>query len=384
MKKICIVTTVSLTMKAFVVESAKYLHNEGGYDITLICNDDKEFSDSLPDYIKFIPVSMARGVDLSVFSSIIDFIKIFKKEKFDLVQFSTPNASLAASVAAKICGVPIRLYCQWGIRYVGFSGVARKIFKLLEKIVCKNATDVNAVSPMNMEFAVNEGLYKASKAAVVGRGGTIGVDLSNYDISKKAEWREIIRNKNGISKDDFVFGFSGRVSADKGCKELFTAFKKVSENNENVKLMIAGPIDDKSGSDDEIFNWAKNSDKVVFTGQIENKEMCLHYAAMDVLVHPTYREGFGMVIQEAGAMACPVITTDIPGASEVLENGVSCLLVKPADSESLYEKMNGICNDTQKVKEMGENARKFVEENYERSIMLNNQLERYKKLLEDK
>ena len=237
---------------------------------------------------------------------------------------------------------------------------------------------------MNMEFAVNEGLYKASKADVVGRGGTIGVDLSNYDISKKAEWREIIRDKNGISKDDFVFGFSGRVSADKGCKELFTAFKKVSENNENVKLMIAGPIDDKSGSDDEIFNWAKNSDKVVFTGQIENKEMCLHYAAMDVLVHPTYREGFGMVIQEAGAMACPVITTDIPGASEVLENEVSCLLVKPADSESLYEKMNEICNDTQKVKEMGENARKFVEENYERSIMLNNQLERYKKLLEDK
>ena len=100
MKKICFITTVSLTMKAFVVESAKYLHNEGGYDITLICNDDKEFSDSLPDYIKFIPVSMARGVDLSVFSSIIDFIKIFKKEKFDLVQFSTPNASLAASIAA--------------------------------------------------------------------------------------------------------------------------------------------------------------------------------------------------------------------------------------------------------------------------------------------
>ena len=87
MKKICFITTVSLTMKAFVVESAKYLHNEGGYDITLICNDDKEFSDSLPDYIRFFPVSMARGVDLSAFSSILQFIRIFKKEKFDLIQY---------------------------------------------------------------------------------------------------------------------------------------------------------------------------------------------------------------------------------------------------------------------------------------------------------
>ncbi len=383
MKKICIVTTVSLTMKAFVVETAKYLHNKCGYDITLICNDDKDFSDSLPDYIRFVPVSMARGVDLSVFSSIVEFIKIFKKEKFDLVQFSTPNASLAASIAARICKVPVRLYCQWGIRYVGFSGVARKIFKFLEKFVCSNATDVNAVSPLNKEFAVKEGLYKNTKAYVVGRGGTIGVDLSIYDISKKIEWRELIRNKNGINAEDFVFGFSGRVSADKGCKELFTAFKKLSEEKENIKLMIAGPIDDKSGAEDEIFDWAKNSPKVVFTGQIENKEMCYQYAAMDVLVHPTYREGFGMVIQEAGAMACPVITTDIPGASEVLENGVSCLLVKPADWESLYEKMNEICNKAQEAKEMGESARIFVEENYERSIMLNNQLERYKKLLED-
>ncbi len=381
MKKICFVTTVSLTMKAFVLESAKYLHNEGGYDVTLICNNDEEFAASLPEYIKFIPVSMARGVDLSVFSSILAFIKIFKEQKFDMVQFSTPNASLAASIAAKICKVPVRLYCQWGIRYVGFSGVARKIFKFIEKIVCKNATHINAVSPMNMEFAVNEGLYKSKKAAVVGRGGTIGVDLTNYDFSKKSQWREEIRNKNGLDESDFVFGFSGRVSADKGCKELFTAFKKLSEEKENVKLFIAGPIDDKSGTDDEIFTWAKNSDKVVFTGQIENKEMCYQYGAMDVLVHPTYREGFGMVIQEAAALGCPVITTDIPGASEVLENGKSCLLVKPADWESLYEKMDEICEDPEKANKMGENARLFTEKHYERSIMLKNQFARYEELL---
>lgn len=381
MKKICFITTVSLTMKAFVLETAKYLHEKGGYDITLICNNDEEFAKNLPEYIKFIPVSMARGIDISVFSSILEFIKIFKREKFDLVQFATPNASLAASIAARICRIPTRLYCQWGIRYVGFNGAPRKIFKLIEKFVCSNATDINAVSPLNKDFAVSEGLYKESKAVVVGRGGTIGVDLANYDITQKSELRNDIRNTYHIPEDDFVFGFAGRVSTDKGCNELFEAFKKLTEKEDTVSLLIAGPIEENCGIDSATLEWVKSSPKVVLTGQIENALMCNYYSAMDVLVHPTYREGFGMVIQEAGAMGCPVITTEIPGASEVLENGKSCLLVKPKDTNSLYEKMLQMCTNPKETQKMGQNAREFVEKYYERSIMLDNQFERYTNLL---
>ena len=76
MKKICICTTVSLTLKTFVVPTAEYLHQKCGYDITLICNPDKEFENSLPDYIHFLPVHMARGIDLSGFKAVIEFIKI--------------------------------------------------------------------------------------------------------------------------------------------------------------------------------------------------------------------------------------------------------------------------------------------------------------------
>ena len=381
MKKVCFITTVSLTMKSFVVETAKYLYNNGNYDITLICNEDKAFQDSLPEYLKFIPVSMARGIDASVLSSIFEFVKIFKREKFDLVQFATPNASLAASIAAKICRIPVRLYCQWGIRYVGFNGIPRQIFKKIEKFVCWNATHINAVSPLNKAFAVDEGLYKENKATVVGRGGTIGVDLTNYDISQKKVMCENTRNTYNIPQDAFVFGFAGRVSADKGCNELFAAFRKLSEANENVSLLIAGPVEDNCGIEPSILEWAKSSPRVILTGQIENSQMNNCYSAMDVLVHPTYREGFGMVIQEAGALACPLITTEIPGASEVLENGKSCLLVKPANGESLYEKMNQMCNNPEETKIMGQNAREFVEKHYERSIMLINQSKRYTELL---
>ena len=135
MKKICICTTVSITMKSFVVETAKYLYNNCGYDVTLICNDDEEFKKSLPSYLHYIPVRMSRGIDFSAIASIMEFIRIFKKHKFDMVQYSTPNASCYASIAARIVKVPVRLYCQWGIRYVGLSGISRWIFKKIEKLV---------------------------------------------------------------------------------------------------------------------------------------------------------------------------------------------------------------------------------------------------------
>ena len=60
--------------------------------------------------------------------------KFFNEQKFDYVQYHTPNASFYASVASKMSKIPLRVYGQWGIRYVTFSGVRRFIFKTIEKI----------------------------------------------------------------------------------------------------------------------------------------------------------------------------------------------------------------------------------------------------------
>ena len=381
MKKICICTTVSITMKTFVVETAKYLYEKCGYDVTLICNEDKEFEESLPGYIHFIPVHMARGIDVSGFKSVLDFIKIFKREKFDMVQYSTPNAACYASIAAKICKVPIRLYCQWGIRYVGLSGVSRAIFKAIEKLVCRFSTDIRAVSPMNKEFAVSENLYKSEKALVVGNGGTIGVDTRKYDIQKKNDWKSEIRSQYGITDEDFVFGFSGRISSDNGCGELLSAFQKITESAPDAKLLIVGPMEDNCGVPTEILDWARKSEQVVMTGMVDGSRMNEYYSAMDVLVHPTYREGFGMVLQEAGALGIAMITTKIPGASEVMEDGVSCLLVEPKNVLELESAMKKLITDREYAQKIGQAAYKRTKQYYDRPIMLENQRADYENLL---
>ena len=381
MKKICFITTVSITLKSFVVETAKYLHNNCGYDVTLICDNDEEFAKSLPEYIHYIPVPMSRGIDLSGFASVLKFYKVFKQEKFDLIQYSTPNAACYASIASFLARVPIRLYAQWGIRYIGLEGAGRKIFKFIEKIVCRLSTHIRSVSPLNLQFAVNEGLYPKIKAKVVGNGGTIGVDMQNYDINKKSEWRNEIRNKYNINDNDFVFGFAGRVSADKGCTELLTAFKNIAEKNKNAKLLVVGPLEDNCGLPQEIINWAKTSENVVLTGLVQNKDMKMYYSAMNILVHPTYREGFGMVIQEAGALAVPVITTKIPGASEVMVDGTSCILVEPKNADELEDAMEELLDNIEKAKLIGDNAYNRTKELYDRPIMLENQRKEYARLL---
>lgn len=384
MKKVCMITTVSLTLKAFVVETAKYLHEKCGYDVTLICDTDEEFKSQLPEFIHYIPAPMGRGIDFSALKSIKALFQIFRKERFDMVQYSTPNAACYASIAARLARVPIRLYCQWGIRYVGMQGLSRKIFKIIEKMVCRNSTDIRAVSPLNKAFAVKEGLYSENKAIVVGQGGTIGVDMRQYDITRKDENRDKIRRQYGIPEDAFVYGFAGRISADKGSSELLTAFRAVAESEPQAKLLIVGPVEDNCGVPSEILQWARNSEQVVMTGMIDGSKMNEYYAAMDVLVHPTYREGFGMVLQEAGALGIAIITTKIPGASEVMEEDVSCLLVEPKNAPELQRAMEMLITNREYAQKIGLAAYERTKRFYDRPIMLENQRVDYQRLLEER
>jgi len=361
------------------MDTAKYLYNNDDCEITFICSKDETFAAFLPEYIHYIPVLMKRGISIAGLKATYKLIKIFKKNRFDLVQYSTPNASLYASIATKVTGVPIRLYCQWGIRYVSMTGFTRFIFKHLEKFICALSTDIRAVSYKNRDFAVEEGLYKSDKVRVLGKGGTVGVELSNYDIENKAAYNKIIRDNFGIG-NEFVFGFVGRFSRDKGSNELLEAFKNISETK-SVKLICIGYNEADENIDKNLFNWAKNSDKVIFAGRIDNKELKKYYAAMDCDVHPSYREGFGMVIQEAAAMGCTIITTDIPGASEVMEDNISCILAKPRDAVSLEEKMREVMNDSELCKRLGQNARERVEKYFDRRIMIETQRLDYELLL---
>lgn len=378
-KKLCFVTTVSITLNSFVVDLAKYIHDHTDYDITFICNDDPEFAASLPEHIKFIPISMERGISLGGIGAMIKMVKIFRREKFDLVQYSTPNASFYASIAAWLARVPVRLYCQWGMAYVGFHGFKRKVFKTIEKTVCRLSTWIEPDSHGNLDFSHEEGLYPDEKGSVNWNGSASGVDLKKFDITGRENWRKAKRQEYGIPDDAFVYGFIGRITGDKGINELFNAFHSVLTQNPNVYLMMVGNPEKADSVDAELYDWAKREPHVLFCGFTNVVEQYL--SAMDVYILPSYREGFGSAVIEAEAMGLPVIVTDIPGPTNAMLRDETGLVVPKKDTAALKDAMQKLLHNPQLCQKFGENGYKFASEKFEQKTLFGYILEDRKRLL---
>jgi glycosyltransferase involved in cell wall biosynthesis len=367
MEKICFVTTVPLTLRAFVIDTAKYLHAQGGYDISFICDNDPDFAASLPEYIHYHPVPMKRGISLGGIGAMLKMYRIFRTENFDLVQYSTPNASLYASIAAWLAGVPVRLYCQWGIAYVGFSGMKRRIFKLVEKTVCRLSTRIEPDSFGNLHFSQAEGLYTPKKSGVVWNGSASGVNLSKFDIAQKEGWRKAIRRQYELPEDAFVYGFVGRVNRDKGINELLAAFQSVQQSCPGSYLMLVGREEVTPSMNAALYNWAKNNPHVLFCGFTNVVEQYL--SAMDVYILPSYREGFGSGVIEAEAMGVPVIITNIPGPTDAMLKNETGLVIQKADIYDLQAAMETLYCDSEIRWQYGQSGVSFAKTNFDQQVL---------------
>lgn len=348
MKKICAVTTVDITQRNFVIPAMRHL-KANGWDVTIVCNMSPEFMRDYGDEFRLVNVPFHRGVSLKdMLLMPLRMIRFFRRESFDMVQYATPNASLYCSVAARLAGVKHRVYCQWGIRYVGCRQPLRTLLKTFEKLTCACSTHIRPASWKNLHFAVGEGLYKSSKAKAIGQGGTVGVDTEVFDIAKKNERKTAVLAEYPRLRGKTVFAFVGRLNRDKGVFELLEAFDMLQRTYAGTALLLIGNFE---GSLPDRFAHIWNSDRIVKTGWTD--DVAKYLSAADVLVHPSHREGFSMVIQQAMALGLPVITTDIPGPSEVVENGVSAILAEPCSAGSLFAAMERLLLSESLRQQMG-------------------------------
>lgn len=363
MKKICFVTTVSLTIKSFLIEYANYLIYEDNYDVTFICNEDDKLYEFCNEHIHYIPIRIDRGISFDGLAVIKQLKKIFKTENFDIIQYSTPNAAFYASIAARLSGCSNRLYCQWGIRYMGFeSGLKRIIFKCIEKATCCNSTFIECESHSIRNFSISEGLFPKEKSCVTWYGSACGVNLKKYDITNRNLWRNEIRRELGLPESAVVFGYCGRLTKDKGINELLEAFKDIE--NPNAYLLLIGSFDINNSLKAELVEWAKNCKNIVFvdwTNQLEK-----YYSAMDVFASLSYREGFGLVVIEAAAMCLPAIVSNVPGQLDTIVDGEDGWLVN-IDIDEISSSLKWCADNYLDLEKYGYVARKKVEDKYEQT-----------------
>lgn len=373
-RKICYIVTISPTIRSFFIPQLQYLARYG-FEVSVICSQDDKLAEDLGEEINYIPVDIPRGISFGgSLNAVRKLISIFEREKFDLIQYSTPNAALYASIASRIVGCKIRNYHLMGFRYLGAHRIERFILKTIEKISCWNSTSIECVSRSNLELGIKEKVFSANKATVVWNGSTGGVDLERFNYSKRNIWRRELREELGYKTTDFIYGFVGRITRDKGINELLGAFFELKDGS---KLFLIGNVEDENTLDKNLWMKAKNHPDVQIHIAVSDIER--YFAMIDVLVLPSYREGFGNVVIEAAAVGTTAIVSDIPGPIDTIDIGKTGMTVEVKNVDDLKEKMvtmkSAIHND------MTQNAVSFARNNFDSDKLCKKICERKKFLL---
>ena len=180
-----------------------------------------------------------------------------------------------------------------------------------------------------------------------------------------------INKHDEIENSDIVFMFIGRLNTDKGIFDLVQSFKRILQKYDNVKLFLIGP--DEENIENQICEFLK-SKNVIRIDYVSNPQEILNVA--DVLVLPSYREGFGTIVIEAASMGIPCIASDIYGLNDAIVNNKTGLLHKVKDVDDMIEKYEYLIENKNKIKEYGVNAKNRVYNNF-KDEQLSNELKKY-------
>jgi len=350
-----------------------------GYEVVSVSSPGPEVQHLREMGVKCIEVSMERHISLSKdIVSLWKLIKVFRKEKPDVIHSMTPKAGLLCMLAANICRVPIRIHTFTGLVWPTATGLKRKILMATDWLTCVCATHIIPEGEGVKNDLLNYGItHKALK--VLGYGNVRGIDLEHY-----ARTEEVMRDADKIRvKDVFTFVFVGRIVRDKGINELVVAFKRLQAKVPKTRLILVGEYeDDLDPITPEARKEIDNNTCILAVGKQEDVRPWL--AASDALVFPSYREGFPNVVIEAGAMGLPSIVTDINGSREIIQDGVNGLIVPSKNEDALLKEMERLVEDAALASYLATHARRLVASRYELGYVKQCLLDFYRQIIHKK
>lgn len=352
--KICIVVASPITLQTLIAPHLAALKTR--YELTVVANLADHGALSFGSGVRLVPLRIERQIaPMRDLAALVRLSRLFRQSSFAAVQSVTPKAGLLAMVAAFLSRVPVRLHIFTGQVWYTREGPGRWFLKQMDRVTAWCATHVLVDSPSQRDFLLLQGVVRADKCQVLGKGSIAGVDASRFKPDPEARVR--VRARQGYRADSIVFLYIGRVNRDKGVLDLAAAFSRVSANDERLRLLVVGP--DEGGMHAamraSLGTAATRADFLSYTDRPEE-----HMAGADVICLPSYREGFGVVVIEAGACGLPAIGTNIYGITDAIEDGVTGLLFEPGDVEALAACMNRLAREPDLGMAMGQRARARV------------------------
>jgi glycosyltransferase involved in cell wall biosynthesis len=306
--------------------------------------------------------------------------KLFKTEKPFIVHTHTPKAGTLGMLAARLAHVPHRLHTIAGLPLLEATGKKRKLLDSVEKFTYRCATKILPNSYGLKQIIEDNNYAKPEKLLVIGNGSSNGIDTTHYDVNLiSEETKANLRQKLGITEDDIVYIFIGRVVADKGINELVKAFNSFSKKESRTKLILVGS---KENHLDPLFpetDLIINDNKQIFAVGTQ-KDIRPYIAISHALTFPSYREGLPNVVLQCSCMGLPCIVSNINGCNEIIEHNVNGLLIPVKDEIALENAMQLLFDFPNKRTKMKLQTRLRIIKRYEQKFVWNELLNFYNSL----
>jgi glycosyltransferase involved in cell wall biosynthesis len=349
------VVTSVLAVRWFLANQLRMLARD--HDVTLLVRmDHPEEMAALELPVRTIEIPIMRKISpVADLRALWALYTVFRRERFDIVHTVTPKAGLLGIVAGFLARIPVRIHTFQGELWAHRKGVMRQILRGLDMLIARLATHLTIVSRTERQFLEDNGVLPHGKAQVLGEGTICGVNLGRFTLATGQ--RQEARLRLRLDEADQVFLFLGRLCADKGLPALAEATARLLPSRPRLRLLVVGP-DEEDMLAQLTSRFGERSGAVQihpFTRTPED-----YIAAADVLVLPSLREGFGMVILEAGAMAVPSIGSDIYGIRDAIVDGETGLLFPPQDVEALALTMERLIDEPELRSRLGAAAKARV------------------------
>lgn len=335
-----------------------------GYDVVSVSSDGPELERLRAKGVKTVVVEMERRMaPLKDLKSLFQLIRVFRREKPDIVHSMTPKAGMLCMLAAWLTRVPRRVHTFTGLVWPTTTGLTRRILMFTDWLTCACATHVIPEGQGVMNDLQAHITHKPMK--VLGYGNVRGVDIERF--SRRPE---VMQLAEPLRKSGFTFLFVGRLVGDKGINELVQAFQRLHEEFPQARLVLVGfhepELDPLLPETEKLLEEATY---IEFVGPKHGDELLAWYAASDAFVFPSYREGFPNVVLEAGAMGLPSIVTDINGSREIIEEGKNGTIIPIKSSEAIYAAMKQMLQHPEETAAWAANARPLIASRFERRFV---------------
>lgn len=375
--KILVVTTTAETLLTILAGQEKFL--SGHFNVRLCCSRDNHFNDlALSSQRNVFCVPMKRGItpffDLY---SLFRMIMVIIRFRPDVIHSYTPKAGLIAMTAGWLCRTPHRVHTFTGLVFPTAVGLRRRLLLFVDRVIAFFSTIIIPESQGVMRDLISNKVVPGG-ISVIGNGNVAGIDVDHFSRSS-FDQRNIGSEMSGflLSPDSFVFCYVGRINKDKGIKELVTSFEGMPHECE---LIMIGALDVTAPPDQATLDRIDSNPRIHSMGFQSDIRRFL--VSSDVLVLPSYREGFPNVVLQAMALEIPVISTNVSGSNEVIIQGLTGWLVPTKDAGLLRGAMvSAFHTPRQKLKEMGRHGRRIVVSKYERSRYLDALLNFYRSII---